>query len=243
MCASDPKIKIGEESDKVMKAFVANYPQMANVIGQQMVPLSLSELEATKAVHPQLQQLGIQTDLNTLNGPGGQLLDKALEMERKANPEYYGTRASTANALEDLYKSIDLSGGLSGGERAEIERANNRSNIGDGLKMSTPTSAIENAMQFGQAANAKKLQQQGILTGAVATGTGFLPASKSNIDPFQIATGRSSQPTTPGGAGMSASLGAGMNNSISGMAGNAMDANVSRRSSFEKFMGSMPDYS
>lgn len=243
MCSSDPKIQIGKESDKVMQAFVKNYPDMANVIGQQMVPLSLAELEATKQTYPALQQLGIQTDLNTLNGPGQDLLTKALELEKQANPEYYKSRESTAGALDKLYGSIDLSGALSGGERSEIERAVNRQNAGSGLKNPTPTSTISDAMMYGQAANERKLQQQGLLTGAVTAGTNFLPASKSNVDPFQIATGRSSQPTTPGGVGAATNLGSGLQGATSALGGEAMGANVSRRSGFEKAFASMPDYS
>lgn len=243
MCGSDPKIKLGEEADKVMKAFVANYPQMAGVIGQQSVPLALADLEATKATYPQLQELGIQTDLNTLKGSGNELLDQALGLEKKANPEFYHSRESTSGALDKLYDSVDLTGALTGGERSEIERANNRANIADGLKSPTPLSAVEGAMNYGHAAQAKKLQQQGILTGAVNAGTQFLPASKSNIDPFQIATGRSSQPSSSGGLNAASGIGGGVNSTLGGLAGQAVDANVSRRSGFEKFFASMPDYS
>jgi len=242
MCGSDPKIKVGEETDKMMKALVANYPALAEVMNSQVMPTSLAELEATKAVYPQTQQLGIDTDLALAKGSGGNLLDEALKLDQKTNPEFYSSRASTSSALDKLYDSIDVSGELSGGERAEIERGNNRANNSNGVANGTPTSAIEGAMNFGNASTTKKLAQQGILTGAVNAGSNFLPNSKSGIDAFQVATGRSSSPTKES-ASTSAGLASGLSNSVSGITNSAIDANSNRTSGFEKIMGSMPDYS
>lgn len=243
MCNSDPQVKLGEEADKIMRAFVANYPAMAQTIAGQAVPLAQSDLAATQATYPALQQLGIQTDLATASGPGQQLVDKALQLEKQASPEYYGTRTAGSNALGDLFKSIDLSGALSGGERSEIERGINRGNLAQGINNQTPLNAVENAMQYGQASTARKLAQQGVATQAVGVASGLLPTLKTNIDPFQIATGRASTPASSQGLATTAQLGSGVSGSLSGLAGSAMDANVSRRSSFEKFMSAMPSYS
>lgn len=243
MCSSDPQIKLGEEADKIMRAFTANYPAMAQTMQAQAVPFAQSDLAASEATYPKMQQLGINTDLANVQGSGGKLASAATDLDKATNPEYYKTRSESSNALGDLFKSIDLSGALGGGERAEIERSNNRSNIASGATNQAPLTAVENAMNFGQAGVQKKLAEQGLMQGAIGAANGAMPAMRSPVDTFQIATGRSSMPSSSGGLSAATQTGSGVSGSLSGLAGSAMDANVSRRSGFEKFMGAMPSYS
>jgi len=243
MCSSDPQIKTGESSDQVMQALIKNYPQLSGVINAGAVPDAQANLAATEATYPQMQELGLKTDLANVEGTGGELAAKATELDKATNPEFYSTRTASSNTLSDLFKSINLSGDLTGGEQSAIERGNNRANINSGISTPTPTSAVSAAMNYGNASTAKKLAQQGVAAGAVGAASGALPAMRSPIDPFQIATGRSSTPASNPGLSTATSVGMGLDQSLTGLASSAMDANTSRRSGFEKFMGAMPSYS
>lgn len=241
MCGSDPKIDTGEYAKDMMNAFVQNYPKISEEISASMPLLAEGQLKAAQATYPQQQALGVNTDLSLLKGAGGQLANEAVNLDRQTNPEFYKMREGASNSLGDLFKSIDLSGNLSGGERAEIERSVNRSNINSGINSPTPTSTIADAMTFGNASTQRKLQQQGVLTGALGATAGLLPASRSGVDTFKVATGRDSTAATANSG--ASQIASGLLGNFSDLAGGAMGGNASRRSAFEKVMGSMPDYS
>lgn len=140
-----------------------------------------------------LSQAG--TDAQVLQGPGTELVRSARELQREEDPEYYQNRTLLSNRLGDLVNSIDLTGGISGGEREELQRAQNRQNQQRGIATNpSQTAALENAMQFGQAAYQRQGQQQDRLGQALNVGSGMLPTLRSGTDVFQVATGRSSQP-------------------------------------------------
>lgn len=244
MCNSDPKLKLGEESNKIMQAFVANYPQMAKVMQDQATPFAQADLAASKATYPGETELGINTASSNINGAGGKLAGEALALDQAANPEFYSTRSAASNKLGDLFKSIDLTGALSGSEQSQIERGVNRGNINSGNGTNnSPLNAINAGMMYGDAANTRKLQQQGVATGAVGAAAGFLPSSVSKIDPFQIASGAATKPGGNPGLATSAGLGGQLQGSLANTSGAIMNNNLNAQTGLEKFLGMMPSYS
>ena len=80
-------------------------------------------------------------------------------------------------------------GGLSGAERAEVERMNARRNLQRGQAGGGGNlTAIENAMQFGSALDRKRAA----LGNALQTATNFMAGSRSGFDPVQATLGRGS---------------------------------------------------
>jgi hypothetical protein len=74
---------------------------------------------------------------------------KADELSRAFDPEFYSTRTDLSTALSQL-----LSPGLTGGERAEVERSLGRDNARSGNLPGTGSNlaTVSNAMTFGNAA-------------------------------------------------------------------------------------------
>jgi hypothetical protein len=142
----------------------------------------------------------------------------ALENDRQANKEFYDTRANTAGQLDNLFNSIDLSGGLSATEREEISRALAQEGAmrGNGMAPSN-LDTVGNAMQFGDAGRRRQLANQGMLVSAINSATNFLPASKSGIDTFQVATGNTSRPNA--GNALFGGIAAPAGNSVGNVAG------------------------
>lgn len=130
---------------------------------------------------------GAEGDLSILNGPGGQMVTRALQLDQQANPEYYAARSAVGAAIPGL-----VSGGLSGGETEAITRSLNRSNNARGLmETPTPLSTVSNAMTYGNAARQRQME-------GIGAANAFMPASRTGFDAVQTALGR---PSTNAGAG------------------------------------------
>lgn len=126
---------------------------------------------------------GANTANSVLSGPGAQLTRTATALENAANPEQAAVRSSTANAIQQLMGSINLNG-LSGSERAEVERSLGQSQTATGnLGLDNATNAVQNAMTFGSALQTKR----DALGQAISSATNFLPASRANFDPVSLA--------------------------------------------------------
>jgi len=157
-------------------------------------------LDLLKQFGPQFAEANAGIDLGILQGTGQELVDEALALYRKADPEFFATRELTSNRLADLMGNIDLTGGLSGSERAEIERSLGQDALNRGsANAPSQLDTVSNAMRFGEAGRKRQLENQSELSKAVAAATAFLPASRTGIDPYQIATGKTS---TAGFAGV-----------------------------------------
>ena len=92
-----------------------------------------------------------------------------------------------------LFDSIDLSGKLSGGENEAIRRGLAQESNARGTSVSpSMTETVAGAQRYGDAAYNRQNQAKNQLTNALSVATGALPAMKSGIDAFQVATGRSS---------------------------------------------------
>lgn len=213
-CSNDSPATTAESTASMMQAYVKYLPDLMKVASGQLLPTEQAKLATAqvtdpgylalqdalyKQYGPSLAATGNQinaqnalaqaeSDLAVVSGPGRELAKQALETQKIADPEYYASRAAVSNKLNQLVNSYDPTG-LSESERANVERAANQDQIRRGT-FNTPsqTSTIENAMQFGDALDKKKstlAQVLGIASGAV-------PNLKSNVDAYQVATGKPS---------------------------------------------------
>ena len=196
-------------------------PYINAAVNQTSLPTALSDLQVAQQTSPEYAKLMIdlyntygpqlnaigneiqgrnmmaeaQNQLNVLKGPGTELVKGAYDLSQVYDKPYYQTRELGASRLSDLLNSVDLSGTLSTTERDEISKGLARTNLQRGtLNSPSPINTISDAMQYGNAGYTRKLQQQSVLSDAIAKAANFLPAAKSGIDVFQVATGKSSMP-------------------------------------------------
>mgnify|MGYP007100085682 CR=1 FL=1 len=199
-------------------------PYLSQAISAQKIPDAMGQLAADTATTgprlalqealqrqygPIFDQLSTESNLRksmgnasndaaVLAGPGKELIARALEAARVADPEYYKTRAITADSLEKLLgaTTANLGKGLTTTERDEVGRAVALSNARSGTSNAPSNLAtVQNAMTFGAAGAARENDQQNQLSKAIAASTSFLPTAKSGVDVFQVATGKPSYNT------------------------------------------------
>lgn len=206
-----------------VSALRALMPYLSDTINQTILPNELAKYQASAATSgpymalmtqlyntygPQLNAIGneiarrnalsqAETDKEVMQGPGKDLVTGAYDLAQVFDKPYYDTRQTTANSIANLLNSIDLSGNLSDAERSEIDKGLARQNIQSGTAFSpSQTNTVANAMTYGQQAFQRKQTAQDSLSKAIAASSAFLPAAKSGVDVFQVATGRSSQPNS-----------------------------------------------
>lgn len=166
---------------KLMTELYGTYGRQLNDIG--------NDINRTNA----LSQVG--TDTAALNQARQTLIPSALEAAKAYDPEYFATRELSANRLKDLLNSIDLGSGLSPVEQREVEQGLAQEGHRRGTA-GTPSSldTVSNAMQYGQAGFNRLQTNRSALSTAIANATASLPAFKSGVDVFQVATGKSAMP-------------------------------------------------
>ena len=223
-CGGTKVNNTSESVDSMMRSYIANLPKMLSTTAANVLPTEQALLDASSVISPQQAQLetdlyrtyGPQinqigsdiarqnalaqagSDLAVLQGPGKDLAASAVAAQKVADPEYYAARAQAMEQLSRLFGSLqDPSGGLSGSERAEVERAIARREANAG-SLGTPTNigTVQAGMDFGKAGEDRRAAKQTAIANSVGAATSFLPTAKSGIDVFQVATGRSSQPNT-----------------------------------------------
>ena len=128
------------------------------------------------------------TDLDIMRLQGPYMAQATMDQLALTDKPWLESRAVGAQKLQDLLGSINM-GGLSGAERAEVERMNARRNLQRGQAGGGGNlTAIENAMQFGSALDRKRAA----LGNALQTATNFMAGSRSGFDPVQATLGRGS---------------------------------------------------
>lgn len=214
-----PAATPSESTQEMLKAYIASAPELFKSYQQNILPNEQAQLDASKAVSPgyadlqaqlykiygpQLAQTGV--DVNRVNELGqiatdtaglqaaqqqGGLLDQTLAAQNQADPLTAQYQKLASQKISDLLNSIDL-GGLSGSERAEVERSNARDNAARGTETPTATSTISNAMNFGSALQGKRTA----LGQALTQSASVAPGLSSGINAFNVTTGRSSSANT-----------------------------------------------
>lgn len=210
---SDPTSS-GESMDSILQAYRAHLPALMQATTKQIEPTEQAKLAAAQATDPgylalqtalfkqygpELAKAGADinaqnalaqanSDLAVVTGPGRQLTQAALDTQKIADPEYYATRKIVSDKLNQLLGTYDPTG-LSEAERANVERASNQDQLRRGT-YNTPSAiaAIENAMQYGDELNKKRTTLAQIL----GISSGAIPNLKSNVDAYQVATGKPS---------------------------------------------------
>lgn len=123
-----------------------------------------------------------EADVKAISGPGRALVKEADAQQRELDPEFYKNRATIAQALEKFLGSYSPTE-MTGSEMAQIQRG-----IGATGGMTTPSAmnTIKNAQTFGDAGT-RRWQNFGQ---AVMGASSALPALRSGINAFEVATGR-----------------------------------------------------
>jgi len=220
MCGGTSSAGSMEDTASMMQAMTKYYPELSRVISEGALPIGQNLLAAQEALSPRQAaldtaiykefgpQMGAvdaevaaakaqkqaESDLALLQGTGKDVVAAQRAAQEIADPEYFKARGMTLDALGKLFGSLDdPNGGLSGSERAEIDRSLARSNAMQGIETPTATSTVSNALNFGRAGEARKQARQAAIGAAAETATKFLPAAKSNVDVGSTVLGR---PTT-----------------------------------------------
>jgi hypothetical protein len=141
---------------------------------------------------------GATQDLATLQGSGGELAKAAQAQDMALNPEYFTAIKNTGDALNSGLSQ--MSGGLNGSERAEIERYIGNSQSG---QAQSAANTVKNATTYGQAGTNKLINFLGTV-GNISNSLGNL--RRGNLNSFDIGTGR----TNPGLALAGNTLGNGL---------------------------------
>jgi hypothetical protein len=193
-------------------------------------------------------QAQAETDLGIVSGTGRDLVREAMKTQKEADPEAYRARELALSNLEKLQGSLtDPNAGLSGAERAEIDRSLARENFARGTGATpTATSTVSNAMAFGGAGEARKQQRQSAIANAAQLATGAVQPLSSRIDTFQMTTGRPSINQGEARTGGAREVGQESNAMGMNMFGNASQMrqqenqiNASRQSALDQFGGVM----
>lgn len=196
-------------------------PYFANAISAQKIPDAMGQLAAdTATTGPRLalqqalqeqygpifdklnaesnlrrSMYGAANDASVLAGPGKQLIEQALAAAKLYDPEYFATRTATSDSIGKLLANTtaNLGKGLTNTERDEVSRGLALSNDRAGTTNApSQLNTVGNAMAFGQAGRQRETESQNQLSKAIAASTAFLPTAKSNVDVFQVATGKPS---------------------------------------------------
>jgi hypothetical protein len=197
-------------------------------------------------------QAQAETDLGIVSGTGRELVREAMRTQREADPEAYRARELALANLEQLQGSLtDPNAGLSGAERAEIDRSMARENFARGVGATpTATSTVANAMAFGGAGEARKQQRQSAIANAAQLAAGAVQPLSSRIDTFQLTTGRPSVNQGEARTGAAREVGQESNAMGMNLFGNASQMrqqenqiNAQRKTALDQFsqvMGSLP---
>lgn len=267
-------VPAGESTDAMLKGYIDNLDKLTQATTRNIPASEQALLDADRQFQPQRQELSYDiasrflpmftklgtdvagqeamqragNDVSLLKGPGRELVAANLEAQKLADPEFYKQRGRTSDSLDMLYDSLDdPNEGLSGSERAEIERSTARTNQQRGIEAPTATSAVSAAMNFGQAGAARKAAKQQAINAAVQTAGQTMPALRSGVDVLQLTTGRPSQANTgvqrfgenQQTGGFSQNMGSQLLSQVGQNTRQNADINSKRRTAFDSVMGVM----
>jgi hypothetical protein len=155
------------------------YNQTA-LAGLQGILPAMAAAGITPQMISQLGGAGIQTGIMQGQGvPQAQAYNAAWQA---ANPTAAALMGPTATQTANLLNSINLQG-LTPAERAEVERSLGQSQTATGnLGLDNATNAVQNAMQFGSALQAKRTA----LGQALGTAQGIIQGTNTGYNPMSV---------------------------------------------------------
>lgn len=215
----DPAAPATQESmDSVLRALTTNLPSLVAAQADAARNYEPQMMALRREISPQQNQLDLdllnqfggqfaaanqriagqnaldqaRNDLAVVRGPGRDLVREAMVTQREADPEAYRARELAVDQLGRLDRSlVDPDAGLSGSERAEIDRSLARGNFARGVGATpTATSTVSNALAFGQAGEARRSQRQSAIANAAQLSSAAVQPLSSRVDTFQLTTGR-----------------------------------------------------
>lgn len=268
-----PAQSTGESTKEMLQSFINAFPELIDVVIPGMTKSAQGNLAASQATAPGFANLQTellrgpgselaaagdeinaasamrqaQSDADVVAGPGRNLVQQALETSRLYDAPFFDTRDVMAQKYQDLLKGQDPNK-LTGAEAENLNRGLAQEAGRRGT--STSPSAIETlgaANTFGSALQNKR----SVLNQTLQTANQFLQPSKSGVDTFQVATGKSSQ-SNPGvnafqgvnqDAGNNAnSIAGGLLNQIGGIKQQETAVNANRRDSMDRAIDVYDDY-
>src|ERR1017187_8651960 len=229
----------------MLQSYQQYLPSIMQEIGASEPGNAQAQLQATQATQPEYNALnlgqaqkfalplaqvgqqvtnsnalaGAQTNVNQIQGAGGQAAIAATNLARATNPNYYKTQDTASSQASNLVNSYNLNG-LSPGEQNATERSLNQSNTATGnLGLDNATNMVSNAMNFGDAYNAKRAALNTAIGTADTTATS---AQNTGFSPVNIALGQPNTSTMGNfGTGTysptNASTGSGNSSNVSGI--------------------------
>lgn len=198
----------------VLQAYQNYIPGVGNATASAIPGIANAQLDATKGTQAGYDQLnldelnkygvplanagaavtnanalaGAKTNLDQINGAGGDAARAAVNLNRSANPDYYAAQDAASKGAAAGVNAINLNG-LSLGEQAATERGNNQNLSGTGnLGLLNNTNTIANALNFGGAFNSKL----GLMNNAVGAASNAANSAAGNggVNAANIALGQ-----------------------------------------------------
>jgi len=179
-----------ETTDQILSAYASRIPELLRATSSQATPNAQADLGAAQAVASGYNDLNLantnQQNTNAasvLSGTGKNVATAAKTLDETVNPEYAAIKNKAATQTGNLLDSINLSG-LSGGERAEVERSLGRSATATGnLGLDNATNAVSNAMSYGDRLSQKRAELGNIVNNA----TNFMGTKNATFNPVSTA--------------------------------------------------------
>ena len=211
------KITAGHLNQGAIEDVIKFLPQYLQSVGAAMTPIEQAKLQAEQAVAPgraqlqldqyrtfgpQFSQIGSQiagqealaqaeNDRALLNGPGADVVNQLINLQRTADPEYYKSREYMASQMQRLNDSIvDPDAPMSGSERAEVDRSLARDNAMRGNDSGSSLKTVENALNFGAAGENRRMARQEQIGKILGTTAGASGALRSGMDVGAATLGR-----------------------------------------------------
>jgi len=193
--AGAPPASSQETTDQILSAYATRIPEVLRATASQSVPLAQADLAAAQAtqkgysdLQSQANEIAGQEAIKQLTGTGAQVATTAKALQDKLDP----TSALTATKTADLLNSINLNG-LSGGERAAVERSLAQSATATGnLGLDNATNAVANAMSYGD----RMAQKRAELNSYINTANSGNAQRNASFNPVSFATSQG-QVVTP----------------------------------------------
>lgn len=249
----------GQNESSLASTYAELLPTISSATNQQLTPTAQANLQAEQATNPgylqQQQQFSLPTaqvnqqvaasnaqagaasNLNLLNGAGGQAATAGQALNESLNPNYYNTLNAASKGAQSALGAINLNG-LSPGESNAIERSLNQNNTSTGnLGLLNPTNTIVNAMNFGGAFNSKL----GLMNNAVSSATGVANTASGNAGYSPTGTALSTGQTAQGNP-FSNSTNAGTSNSANNVFNTAALGNLMTTANIQNEQQNKLDY-
>lgn len=186
----------------VLQAYAQYLPDILRVARQEVGPTEAAFQASKEVTAPQQAELdarlyetyaprfaasSAKTEADLLGTYGAQNVRNAAALQREVDQPYFTAREQAGGKLGELLAGLDPNK-LTEGESSEIERNLNRARVSSGDNRNPDnTSVISAAQTFGSGLQAKR----DAVSRAIDNAVNFMNSSRTGVDTFAQATGRS----------------------------------------------------